>query len=234
MNICLKSIIFLILSTSTLLLGAHQVHSSNSGNQTNSICPVCNRPRAGASRSLSYSNAKNIMQKLRLELAADYGYDDRHHITLKLVDKKTMTQTSGSKTAVGYTRYKTRYKLHKHKNGDTHATDIRHECTIFLLKTLSEDRAHQVLVHELTHDYLFHNLGKPQDSKINEGICEAMAGAWLEKHGKTAQLERMKKNPNPIYGEGFREMYPQLKRYGFKELLERSRSAFKPFIQQVR
>ena len=172
------------------------------------------------------------MQKLRRELAADYGYDARHKISLKLVDKNTMVRTSGSKSAIGYTQYKIRYKTHKNKRGATRTTDIRHECNIFLLKTLNEKKAHAVLVHELTHDYLFHHLGKPVNSKVNEGICEAMAGAWLMKHGETEQFEHMKKNPDPTYGAGFRLIYPQLQRYGFKNMLERNRNAFKPFINK--
>ena len=172
------------------------------------------------------------MQNLRKELSADYGYDANHKIALKLVDKKTMVRTSGSQSAIGYTKYKINYKTLKNKNGKTRITDIRHECTIFLLKTLNEKKAHYVLVHELTHDYLFHNQGKPVNSKVNEGICEAMAGAWLQKHGEYELFKQMEKNPDPTYGAGFRLIYPQLERDGFKKMLERNRNAFKPFINK--
>ncbi|MBE6357939.1 MAG: protein DA1 [Lentisphaerae bacterium] len=210
--------------------------------QNNPRCSACNRPHESNSANsicqdckngmITYNKAWSIMQKLRRELAADYGYDAKHKISLKLVDKNTMVRTSGSKSAIGYTQYKIRYKTHKNKRGATRTTDIRHECNIFLLKTLNEKKAHAVLVHELTHDYLFHHLGKPVNSKVNEGICEAMAGAWLMKHGETELFEQMKKNPDPTYGAGFRSLYPQLQRYGFKNMLERNRNAFKPFIRK--
>ena len=192
----------------------------------NKICKNCQNGM------ISHSKALSIMNKLRKELAADYGYDASHRIGLTLVDKSTMVRTSGSASAIGFTRYKIRYKTVKKKRGPTRTTNIRHECDIFLLKTLTEKKAHAVLVHELTHDYLFHHLGKPVNSKVNEGICEAMAGAWLVKHGETEQFEHMKKNPDPTYGAGFRLIYPQLQRYGFKNMLERNRSAFKSFIKK--
>ena len=85
------------------------------------------------------------------------------------------------------------------------------------------------MVHELTHDYLFHHLGQPLNSTVNEGICEAVSGAWLLKHGHKPQFEAIKKNPLTEYSGGFLKIYPQLKRYGFKRMLEMNKSSFKQF-----
>ncbi len=113
-----------------------------------------------------------------------------------LIYKRCIISYETIKTNDGcITQYKIRYKTHKNKRGTPRTTDIRHECNIFLLKTLNEKKAHAVLVYELTHDYLFHHPGKPVNSKINEGICEAMAGAWLMKHGETELFEQMKSKP---------------------------------------
>ena len=68
-----------------------------------------------------------------------------------------------------------------------------------------------------------------KNAKITEGICEAVSGQWLLLKKHKGAFETLKKNPDPIYGAGFREMYPQLERYGVRGIIERYRSCFTPF-----
>ena len=108
-------------------------------------------------------------------------------------------------------------------------TETKWTCTLYLLTDLPDVIAAKVMAHELTHDYLYHHAGRGRNNKITEGICEAVSGAFLESRKLTGYLEAMKKNPNPVYGAGFRLIFPQLKRYGLKGVTERYRSEFTPF-----
>ena len=171
------------------------------------------------------------MRKIRQELKKAYGYDTAHHISLKLIDYKSMTKLRDCYT-VGLMKYNLERNETGKKNKDSKkAPKWRMKCEIYLLDTLTIERAGQVLAHELTHDYLFHHLGRTNNQAVCEGICEAIAAEWLLSQGKVADYEAKKQNPDPIYGEGFRLIYPQLKRRGFKKMLEENRHYFKPVIR---
>ena len=187
---------------------------------------------------ITYPKALKLMRQLRLELSRTYGYDASHPISLHIIDKKTMTGKTGSPYSRGYMHYgrktttvtKTRPGLRLGKKRQTtKEVTVEHCCNIYLLNTLSGSKIQAVLVHELTHDYIFHHLGQPVDTMINEGICEAVSGAWLLKHGHKKQFDAIKKNPLTEYSGGFRKVYPQLERYGFKRMLEMNKSSFKQF-----
>lgn len=102
-------------------------------------------------------------------------------------------------------------------------------CDLYLLNQLPPIVAGKVIAHELTHDYIYHHAGRGLNKRINEGICEAVSGIWLESHGHHGYVEALKKNPDPIYGAGFREVFPQLKSRGLEGVMRRYRSSFKPF-----
>jgi len=64
-----------------------------------------------------------------------------------------------------------------------------------------------VLAHELGHVWLFLNRFPVLPSRLEEGICELMASYWLKSQpGDLARLRLkiLEKNPNPIYGRGYR------------------------------
>ena len=103
------------------------------------------------------------------------------------------------------------------------------QCTLYLLDNLPQVLAAKVMAHELTHDHLYHHAGSGAPPKVTEGICEAVSAQWLQTRGFNSYVEAMQKNPDPVYGTGFREIFPQLKRYGLKGVIERHRSMFKPF-----
>ena len=210
----------------------------------NPKCATCHRPLRSKSRKnnaichecsagkLTLSKAYSIMRKLRLELAKDYGYNASHRITLRIVDHDKIVEVARSSTAIAYMqyRYQTRTVRRSRKNQKEKRTvEVKENCQIFLSNTITEENIHRILVHELTHDYLFHHLGEPQDNIISEGICEAMAGAWLEKNGRIKEFELLKQNPDQVYGSGFNKIYPQLRRYGFKKMLEMNKSSFEQY-----
>lgn len=209
-----------------------KISRPDTANVKENLCQTCSR------EIITYPKALKLMRQLRLELSRTYGYDASHPITLHIIDKKTMTEKTGSQYSLGCMNYKrqttTYTKVLPHlRSGKKRRTKkevkVEHICEIYLLNTLSGNKIPAVLVHELTHDYLFHHLGQPLNSTVNEGICEAVSGAWLLKHGHKPQFEAIKKNPLTEYSGGFQKIYPQLKRYGFKRMLEMNKSSFKQF-----
>ncbi|PZW32891.1 protein DA1 [Thermosporothrix hazakensis] len=79
-----------------------------------------------------------------------------------------------------------------------------------------------VVAHELGHVWLaVHAIATPSPRE-EEGFCELLAYR-LYHHQATAearlQIVRMERNPDPIYGEGFRQVRALSERLGFQQLL---------------
>lgn len=110
--------------------------------------------------------------------------------------------------------------------GHTHFA-YRNDLTSLTIKTAPELPLHvlsSTLAHELGHVLLFvdhrtllKNDTWPDDDHITEGFCEVVASQWLE--SQTDALSRifrqhMDTNTTPVYGDGFRLMYPEYERAG--------------------
>jgi hypothetical protein len=82
----------------------------------------------------------------------------------------------------------------------------------------------RVVAHELGHAWLALHGSPPVAGNVAEGLCELFAYAWL-KRVRTPMAEslreRMRVNPNPVYGDGFREVYTAVRQHGIAVVLER-------------
>ena len=83
-----------------------------------------------------------------------------------------------------------------------------------------------VVVHELGHAWLIvHGIqGLPEWAE--EGFCELLAYRYYGAQGTDVaryRIESMLRNPDPIYGEGFRRMRTLAKNIGFAQFLEQLR-----------
>ena len=184
----------------------------------------CNRCSA---RRLTPQQTRQLLTELRATLHEMYGFEATHKIVLRLISQKAMEKISNDTRSLGCMKVDINKKTFT--QGRKERTEIKWTCTLYLLTDLPDIIAAKVMAHELTHDYLYHHAGRGNDPKVTEGICEAVSGAFLESRKFNGYLEAMKKNPDPVYGAGFRLIFPQLKRYGFKGMLERYRSTFTPF-----
>ena len=199
-------------------LPAKAVRNFNDGRAQ---CMPCSRA------ALSPEATKELLRQLRSDLEKMYGYDTRHPIILRQVSKTALRKIANSDDAMGCMKVlvttetrTSRFKKEERK---------KWQCTMYILDNLPPVAAAKVMTHELTHDYLYHHAGAGQNAKITEGICEAVSAKWLLSRKLNGVVEAMKKNPDPVYGTGFREAFPQLERYGIKGLLARYRTMFKPF-----
>ena len=80
----------------------------------------------------------------------------------------------------------------------------------------------RIMAHELGHVWLLQEGGRHLDSLKEEGFCELCAWLWMNgrsSHEITYRLRMMERNPDSIYGVGFREAKKQYKSGGIPRLL---------------
>ncbi len=170
---------------------------------------------------------QQLMEELRRDLKQLYGFDTGHKIILRQVSKKALEQISKDPASLGC--MKVDVNKITYTKGRQQRTEVKWKCTLYILSDLPVVSAAKIMAHELTHDYLYHHAGRGSDPKITEGICEAVSAAYLTSKRYTSYVAAMEKNPDPVYGTGFRLIFPQLKNYGLKSVVERYRSNFTPF-----
>lgn len=177
--------------------------------------------------ALAYPQALQLLQQLRLDLAEMHDFDPHHRITLRLVSPNALRNISRDPNAMGC--MKVLVTTREERKGLKKKISKEWQCTLYMLDNLPRTVAAKVMVHELTHDHLYHHAGSGKNPKITEGICEAVSGQWLLLKKHKGFFDAMQKNPDPVYGAGFREIFPQLERYGMRGIIKRYRSNFTPF-----
>jgi hypothetical protein len=98
--------------------------------------------------------------------------------------------------------------------------NLSHE--IYILYGLPHIEFKGVLAHELMHVWLHENRIK-LNSAQTEGLCNMATFMVYSKDKSTLAkhlLEGMMKNPDPIYGQGYRSMLAQVQRTGWKNFLD--------------
>ena len=176
---------------------------------------------------LAQPEMMKLLTQLRYDLAEMHNFDPHHRITMRLVSRNALNKISGDPSSMGC--MKVLVTTREKTKGRKKQVSKEWNCTLYLLNNLPRTTAAKVIVHELTHDHIYHHAGSGKNAKVTEGICEAVSGQWLLLNKHNGYFEALKKNPDPVYGAGFREMYPQLERYGMRGIIERYRSCFTPF-----
>ena len=155
---------------------------------------------------------KAIFRKIRTDLAARFGYDNKHRIELLQVGAERLEKESGSIYQPSGGRrmalmcYRNKVTIRTFPDGRKQKTVSDETCQIFILNTVPRDMLIDALAHELTHDYLRHHVGEVKTLANEEGFCELIAALYNEKNG-TAYLNKAKKEqPDPVYGGGYRKM----------------------------
>lgn len=80
-----------------------------------------------------------------------------------------------------------------------------------------------VVAHETMHVYLAQqNFGDLPDTAA-EGLCELLAYAWARRQDgvlAAAQRRQIEENPDPVYGDGFRQAKAAVARFGVRRTLD--------------
>ncbi|MDJ0837148.1 MAG: protein DA1 [Acidobacteriota bacterium] len=93
---------------------------------------------------------------------------------------------------------------------------------IIIMNALPEEMFRMVAAHELCHAWLFLKGFRELPERVEEGLCTLAEGLWLERQKTeiaSIRLKRLHKNPDPVYGDGFRAAKKALKKMKVGELL---------------
>jgi len=97
---------------------------------------------------------------------------------------------------------------------------------IYILTHLTKTEFAGTLAHELLHAWLFQN-GIKMSSKMTEGFCNMgtylMYSSMPDEFSKM-YLKSLHEDTDTIYGDGFREMFEDFERLGWKKLIEKVRN----------
>jgi len=138
-------------------------------------------------------------------------------IPVNIVDMKHLKQYSKSRRASnskGFTKCLTKYQ-----NNEI----VSKKQTVYILNGLPLLEFNGVLAHEMMHAWL-NQLDITMTDPETEGFCNLGTMQVYQKDGsKFAKilLDNMEKDPDPIYGNGYRGMKKQLKTMGWNKLIQK-------------
>lgn len=78
------------------------------------------------------------------------------------------------------------------------------------------------VTHETMHSFMTQNGFGRIPAHIAEGLCQLLAYAWVIRQDgmlATAERKQIEDNPDPVYGDGFRQAYEAVRRAGVKRTL---------------
>ena len=96
---------------------------------------------------------------------------------------------------------------------------------IYILTHLNKEEFAATLAHEILHAWLTQN-GIKMSKKLEEGFCNIgcyVIYTYLPGAIAKMYLKSLHENPDPIYGDGFREMFGHFKRLGWQEQIKNVR-----------
>lgn len=187
-------------------------------------CPVC---RANAVESLS--QARPLFQDLIQQLNAQGLQYNNAPLQIELVDRLRLAQLlngrSGSDT-LGATSHSTHML-----NGQVVRTEVN---GIAILRGLPTPLFLGVCVHELGHAWLALQAIQGLPSWAEEGFCELLSHRFygeLNTDESRHHAKSIEKNPDPVYGEGFRRVHTIVDRMGLQQFVETLRTTKRiPFL----
>lgn len=155
-----------------------------------------------------------------------YGFDINHTIELNIISLPQLEKLSrdiykmenGSRVAL--MRYEFTVNEKSDWRGRRSKSLAKERCRMFLLDNIPLDILEDSIVHELTHDYLRHNVGKVENLSVEEGFAEAIAAEYNKTVRRTKLNTRKQNTPDPVYGDGYRKMSAMLKKLGFKKTVQ--------------
>lgn len=176
------------------------------------ICGLC---REHSVDDVTYAEAvKSNLRKALKGQGIDIG---KVEVPLFLVNRNTMAELSAGSHAdpLGFTSFE------QTTFGDGVVAD--RSFRIYMLSGLPRFEFISALAHELMHVWMFTNAPTDIDPVLREGSCNYAAYLIISDYpDKEAGyvVENMTSDPNPIYGEGFRQVKKYADRHGVYQWLE--------------
>jgi hypothetical protein len=161
--------------------------------------------------------AEELFNTVRATMARAFNLDTNHRIHLRMIDLPAMQRRSPGYAhgielglfvydATIKTVITNRLTLGGNKEEKTtYRENVSY--TIFFLTETPRKKLIEVFAHELGHDFLQEYYPGIKSLKVKEGFCELCAYLANIEFGQPEMNTRIKHNPDPIYGGGFRMMY---------------------------
>ena len=146
-----------------------------------------------------------------INVFSKYGINYMPHIPVLIVDKEQMYRESGSKRTVGLV-YTEEY------------SDGEKSFEIHMIVGLTRLDFAEVLAHEIMHTWLNQNNIKMSTKAEEEGLCNYASYIILTEIGNdyaNRLITAMLNNPDPIYGEGFRNVKKEIESIGLLKYLQK-------------
>jgi len=151
----------------------------------------------------SIRDARSIVSDVA-ETLGSYGIDvDPRKIELRLVGSEELARIAESRSHE--TKGFTDYLVKKGPFGKTRAETVE----VYLLYGMPRLQMASTAAHELMHVWQFRNGRIDQDPALSEGSCNFASCLVLRRTGgREAEfvIDGMLKDPDPVYGEGFRRV----------------------------
>ncbi len=179
------------------------------------ICNLC-----FPSAVLEAKRAAAIFAEMRQRLGKlGLLLDKRAPIPFRLVDRTELERAKQGRKGQADVLGQTRKQLVTNGQGQV----VRREVDeVVILEGLPEEQFRTVALHELCHAWL-HLEGYDQlPLQVEEGLCtliEYLHLSTLATPTSKARLASLEANPDPIYGEGFRQAHQAYERQGLTRLL---------------
>ena len=161
--------------------------------------------------------AERLFEAVRKVLREQFDLSTRHRIKLRLIDLPSMQRRSPDYSpgmemglfvfdATINTVQKDTLTLTGIKTEtETYRSDVSY--TIFGLTGTPRSKLIEVFAHELGHDWMQEYYPGVKALKIREGVAEYCSYVVNLQFKQGEMNLRMKNNPDPIYGDGFRLIY---------------------------
>jgi hypothetical protein len=187
------------------------------------VCAKCN-----SSGITSHKKAADMIREIRRVMKEDLNIHTENDIGYNLVDLNTLkTKSDNSEMELGlysHSRWKNTETVTKTRLGFRIAEEKSETLTdsfeIFILNHLPEEKFIEVAAHELAHDWMELKYPDIKDPFIAEGWAEFAASKVNSVYGNSHLNERMRDNPHPVYGKGYRFIEEYAGRNGFDGLLK--------------
>lgn len=182
------------------------------------VCGKCNKTAVTTMKQVGHSEKK----VLRILAAAGLFIPEKHPV--HLVDQAELSEIGDglyNKDTKGFTNSLTKSLGRK-------IISVDH--TVYILTNLAEIKFMGVLAHEFLHVWL-NEQGIKLPITETEGFCNLgtmlVNKAHQEPVAKILQ-ENLEKNPDPVYGDGYRIMKTKLDKLGWDKLIGEIRNSLKP------
>ncbi len=168
-------------------------------------CPTCARQAVE-----TQEEARKHIPFLRAEMAK-LGIELAQRVRVTLVEPDRINGDGGG-LCLGRTLQRTWL--------ETSVTDV---LGIEIMRGLTTAHFGATVAHEIGHAWLAQRGARDLAPPLEEGVCELFAGAWLKRQesGFAAALRRSAlKNPDPVYGAGYRMVRDSVVSHGITAVLD--------------